>query len=691
MRALLLMALLVMAPADAGEAWPDIDEPVKTGARAPNDAAVVIGVERYPFLTDVPYATRDAEAFYDFLVYTRGVPSDRVQALYGASAEAIRESVREAAGEVGRGGVLWVYYAGHGGGDPDSGERLLVGDTAKPSDKEFAAGAIAVSEVRQLASGSGGEVVLVVDACYNGLGRDGGQYSDTRFAVPTYQMEQAARITEWTAAGPKELASPLSEVQHGAFTYFVLGALRGWADGELDGRRDGAVSPEEARLYVEKALRTVGRRDQHPQMVASAELALLSHGGEAAPDLRGLSAGGASAAQATSGELVSSGGFVVADLDVSAALAEKACAEDAEGKASSQRSSRVSSEVQSLAREASSGWSRLSPQAEACLGLDLAERTPCITAVKEYIRWADALEVSLSEGFEQVTTDCGARSVPMAAQRKSVSVSELEAARVVLVRLESASSTAAEPSGAASRYGYEMVQVPGGRFTMGQGGTDDNEKPAHSVSISGFWMGKTEVTQGLYQQVMGENPSYISSCGSNCPVECVSWLDAVTFANKLSELEGLEACYSISGSNVSWPKGLNCTGYRLPTEAEWEYAARAGQSTTYAGSNELGDVGWYRDNSGSKTHPVAQKQSNAWGLYDMSGNVWEWVWDWYDSSYYQSSTSIDPVGPSTGSFRGRRGGGFNDHASGARVAQRLLYGPDGRDVNLGLRLSRSKP
>jgi len=180
-------------------------------------------------------------------------------------------------------------------------------------------------------------------------------------------------------------------------------------------------------------------------------------------------------------------------------------------------------------------------------------------------------------------------------------------------------------------------------------------------------------------------------------------VDAVTFANKLSALEGLEACYDIhqvevtrkmrkagdDGVRVSWPNERACTGYRLPTEAEWEYAARAGQSTTYSGSNELGEVAWYKDNSGNKTHPVAQKRANSWGLYDMSGNVLEWVWDWYDEGYYQSSSSIDPAGPNTGSRRVLRSSSLANGGSSARIAIRGSNTPFNRNFLLGFRLSRS--
>lgn len=185
-----------------------------------------------------------------------------------------------------------------------------------------------------------------------------------------------------------------------------------------------------------------------------------------------------------------------------------------------------------------------------------------------------------------------------------------------------------------------------------------------------YAIGATQVTQAQWRAVMGSNPSHFK--GEDRPVELVSWYDAVTFCNKLSELERFEPCYVLAGRAVSWPKGRSCTGYRLPTEAEWEYAARAGQDTTYAGSNELGEVAWCSDNSDFETHPVAQKKPNAWGLYDMSGNVWEWVWDGYG-----------------GSYRVFRGGSWGSFPFLTRVADRSRCSPSLRGNYLGLRLART--
>lgn len=173
--------------------------------------------------------------------------------------------------------------------------------------------------------------------------------------------------------------------------------------------------------------------------------------------------------------------------------------------------------------------------------------------------------------------------------------------------------------------------LPPGEFLMGSPGSekgrDSDEGPQHRVQISGgFWMMETEVTQGQYKALMGTNPSRFKSCGARCPVEKVSWYEAGVYANALSKKEGLSSCFKCSGSGtgvscsaVSHSGYVACKGWRLPTEAEWEYAARAG--TKGARDGNLNDIAWFDGNSGSKTHTVGQKQANAWGLYDMLGNV----------------------------------------------------------------------
>ena len=244
----------------------------------------------------------------------------------------------------------------------------------------------------------------------------------------------------------------------------------------------------------------------------------------------------------------------------------------------------------------------------------------------------------------------------------------------------------------------DMVLVTGGTFEMGaleeNGDADDNEKPRHRVSISrDILVGKYPVTQWLYESVMGKNPSKFK--GTNRPVECVSWYAAVEFCNKLSVLEGREPVYTINGNNVSCNFGAK--GYRLLTEAEWEYCARSGQRFKYAGSDTVDEVAWYSGNSdtvdevawydgnsGGGTHPVGLKKCNGFGLYDMSGNVWEWCWDWYGS--YSSASQEDPQGPTSGSDRVRRGGSWGGNARLLRVSSRGYNAPAYTNNNLGFRL-----
>ena len=218
---------------------------------------------------------------------------------------------------------------------------------------------------------------------------------------------------------------------------------------------------------------------------------------------------------------------------------------------------------------------------------------------------------------------------------------------------------------------FEMVEVRGGTFRMGatsEQGSDvwEFEKPVHSVTLSGYYIGKTEVTQALWKAVMGSNPSKFK--GDNLPVENVSWYDCQEFIRKLN---------SLADQN-----------FRLPTEAEWEFACRGGNNSRgykYSGSNYIDNVAWYGGNSGRETHPVATKSPNELGIYDMAGNVWEWCADWEGD--YSSGAQTNPKGPYDGSHRVERGGCWNYDASDCRSSDRGGIIPGDRLSYLGLRLS----
>ncbi len=273
-----------------------------------------------------------------------------------------------------------------------------------------------------------------------------------------------------------------------------------------------------------------------------------------------------------------------------------------------------------------------------------------------------------------------------------------------------------------SKTSEEQV-LPTGTFQMGSTAGYDDEKPVHGVTISkGYFMGRHEVTQQLYFAVMEKNPSSFKTGTENeepkeggLPVENVSWYDAVVFCNELSELMRLEPVYSKGGTTDTSQWGdvptssdepweitcnWNANGYRLPTEAEWEYAARAEDDTTNARTwsgtkveDDLGTYAWFGGSNG--TSEVGTLDPNAWGLHDMSGNVWEWCWDWYDEKYYSSSSTesvTNPTGPtggSSGDGRVCRGGSWFDIAGHCTVSGRNWLDPNGRDYNLGFRLVRS--
>lgn len=284
-------------------------------------------------------------------------------------------------------------------------------------------------------------------------------------------------------------------------------------------------------------------------------------------------------------------------------------------------------------------------------------------------------------------------------------------------------------------HGMRLRFIPGGTYTIGSPATEpgrDDDERQHPVRITrGFWLGETEVTQAQWGKLVPKNPSSFSACGGDCPVEQLSWFEAVAFANEVSDEAGLTRCYELEGCTGTLGEagfkctsvrftGLDCPGYRLPTEAEWEVAARAGRQTAlYTGDltlkgerngPELDPIAWYGGNSevsyaggydcskwkekqypdqkACGTHPVGQKRANPWGLHDMLGNVWEWVGDWLAA--YPSSLAVDPLGSSGGSDRVIRGGSWLDDARSVRAAARVWFSPEIRIDGVGVRLARGQ-
>jgi formylglycine-generating enzyme required for sulfatase activity len=234
---------------------------------------------------------------------------------------------------------------------------------------------------------------------------------------------------------------------------------------------------------------------------------------------------------------------------------------------------------------------------------------------------------------------------------------------------------AAETKNALPRIATDMVRIPAGSFEMGcQSGRDgschSDEKPVHGVNLEAFEIGKFEVTQAQWKAVMGNNPSEFEGCGDSMPVENISWEDIQTFIQKLNAKTGKH--------------------YRLPSEAEWEYACRAGGDGKYCGGENVDALAWHDDNSNKTTHPVGKKQANVWGLYDMSGNVWEWVQDWKHDDYSGAPTD-GSAWEDSGEYRVLRGGSWNIITLNLRAACRNLSVPSFRNGDFGFRLARTLP
>ena len=688
---LALRLISLLTPAFAALPWSvDAPLPVAEPATSP-DVAVVVGLEIYQNtkVSKVLYAKRDADAVTAYLTSTQGLDPAAItrvenptRGTYLAALAAAREAAKL------RKGRVWVYFAGHGWrkvvADPKAPvEQVLVMYDTTPTTDGYVSAGVTEGEVWRTLGDVPAEVI--VDVCFDGSGRDAPLVDPgSRFMLIDYSAQPPpSGVSVWRAASPGQEALPLRDAEHGLFTFLWLAGARGWADGGTGGDRDGVVTAGELYGWIQR----VTQADEDPPQT---------------PMWSGN--GGLVVARATA-KLKLDPGPAIEELQAWLPFLSR--------------------------RNTTEGWLAWREAQNTWFGAQTA-----VLQKKAKDTWArvKAYEASGApdggDGVLGYIQQYRGASLSREGEYRQVYVPELIDAWLALRPLDQRPKDTGVPG-----YGDEVTLVPGGWFWMGSPrpevgrGTDEVQ---HRVEVGTFVMGQFEVSQALFGRYWAakytgdmvpsvpyeKDHSGVSLVDDAFPAQNVSWCDAVGFANWLTgewnrtqgatltlAYTGAEQCTSTSGSSVKPVPGA--TGWRLPTEAEWEYAARAGGTGVYGATSEgaavcgYGNVqdaqakakfGWDGfpcDDKAAGLAKVGSYRPNAWGLYDTLGNVWEWTGDWYGD--YPTGLGRDGGGPLNGEYRVVRGGSWYTDPSRVRVADRRRSAPGHRWNCLGLRLARSSP
>jgi formylglycine-generating enzyme required for sulfatase activity len=694
---LMLGAWMLAAPsARTQESWPDLSKPARAVGGGEHDSAVVVGVESYFAVPGVPGAKSNAVEWYDYLTATRGVPFQNVKLLTNSDAtrERILGAARGAASSAGKGGTVWFVFIGHGAPSADGKDGLLVGVDAQQEAESLQERSVRRGELLTALSASpAGSIRVVLDACFSGRGQDGATIAPGLQPLVTVAAMGALdpRIAVLTAAKGNQFAGALPGADRPAFSYLVLGGLRGWAAGA-----DGKVTAGSLWNYTKNALAaTLRGRDQTPDLLG-AEGALISASspGEKGPNLAGLAKATASAGTGRGFQVTNLASVPVAEapkelgraasgldlgsVDVEALEKYDAAAHFEKGDGEAVEKARM--------------WRELAKDAPkfADLAGKRAEQWETYAAQKAAAEAARAKRVEARDGDWEKLGRLLALKVVSEADKTDWSGLFLKAymkspGLEPLMAKSLAAHAAPGPTREAlkklvlkatetGKAGILWVNIPGGNFMMGS--EVSNEKPIHRVSVKSFKMSKTEVTNRQYKACIAAGACTAAAAhdakydGDNYPVVAVDWDQAQAFAK--------------------WAGG------RLPTEAEWEYAARSGgkdqkfpwgnadATCERAVSQECGDAAaiFFIAPVCSKTAGNTQQD-----LCDMVGNVWEWTQDWYHGTYDGAPTDGSAWENPEGADRVVRGGSYCDGAGSGRSALRCT-GVDGRRTGLGLRLAR---
>lgn len=625
--------------------WPDLSEPPRrASASGARDAAVVIGIEDYDRAQPIPGARGNAIAWSRWLERAHRVPTVHTLLDGDATREEIERATLKAASEVKDGGRLWIVYIGHGAPSADGNDGLLVGVDARQTALSLETRSVRRSELldrveKKLPADS--EVLLLQDACFSGK-TPAGDLAPGLAPLQVVDVSIGPRITVLSAARNDQYAGPLPDSSRPAFSYLALGGVRGWAD--LDG--DGVVTSGELLRYTSDALlQTVTGRQQNPELSGSDTLAVARSAGESPPDMLTLA---------------------VARSD---------------GRGSRRVEVRIGPDRLSLA-EVQSQIARIRADREQSSG----DRAARIAALTRDLRARALRDLAHIEGLLDTPTAQDRVPLEVWLDLYGQPVVEVDA-QEVRIHLEEAlpvfDALSRVPDPTLTHWtganGYAMRKVDPGTYAL-----TSTPASTHSYEVTltrGYWLGTHEVTVELWEEVMGPSPSMGGPCGPTCPVQRVSWSEALRFANALSEREGLQACYVLTEFPPRWRRTKTCTGYRLPTtvEAMLVRTAPGAHPETAAGSGGV--------------MPVGQQPPSPWGFFDLEGNVAEWAWDY---PYRLSKRQTDPIGRQSGPNatqdpkRGIVGSSYLDREPGNLLATTFGW-HDHRYDHVGFRLARTIP
>lgn len=626
--------------------WPDLLVPVPSVARAPQDAALVVGIATYPDLPPVPYAHRDADAAWTWLTSGRGVPVARVERLKDPDPVRLRFALERLAQRANPDGTLWVFWSGHAAASASDGTHHLLAAGDEPEGTALTLEALEAVLARTRA----GRVVLVLDASFSGLGRDGSELvAGRRYVAAPPAAPADPRVITWRAAGPRQIAAPLEAARHGLFSWFALAALRGWADGAL-GPADGQVTLEEAQVWVRDRLDALPV-DQTPSIdpraiVRGEVLATVGRG--PLPPLEGLATGPFPSATPERAD---------ADDDTLEALEELDAAE-AEWREQFQAKADVA-------------WARA--YRSAIMGSPDAEER-----LRGFLgRFAG---VSFLLGDREIVVS--AHQVPQAH------------------RLLASGGRRVDPL-------IDALPVPAGTTTIGSPSGTPGRSPDETLTrvrrTRALLASATEVSRDLWIDVTGFDPT--GGIDPHAPATGVSWRQALAFCNALSALDGFTPAYAFDGKRVTWDPDAD--GWRLPTEAEWTALT---DGRTWPGSDQpdrlcdrdnvadaslgdeapMGPLGRFTCTDRMKGPvDVRRLPADPRGFQGLAGNVAEWVWDAWSPLPGEDQIDFAPDRPPA--WRVVKGGSYATAPHATRTAHRRRMGADDRAEDVGLRVVRNAP